>query len=697
MAQDRVVKTTCKLCQSTCGMLVHVNDSGPFRVEGDPEFPVNRGLLCDKGKAALEYLYHPDRLKYPLKRTGERGEGKWQRISWDEALDIVASELLNLKNMYGAESVVFIRGWAKGTADIYSTRFANVFGSPNVGSMAPVCYQPRSNASNVTYGFLPLPDYDGLPACIVTWGLTLCSSSIGDYVGESKALENVAKFIVIDPADTENRARADIWVRLRPGTDLALALGMINIIINEGLYDKEFVKKWTVGFDELRKHVQDYTPEKVAEITWVPAETIKDAARMYATNKPACIATGNGLENNINNFQTLRAIAILRSITGNLGIPGGDISWSPSGVVTRGNPEFTQRDAITPDIIDQRINGRDKYLPSVNYALPHTIVTALKRANPYQIRGAFIQAANLLLSWSNSLDTYAALKELDFMVVTDMFMTPTAELADIVLPVCTFLEMDSVSESPVAPYVGVTRKVAQIGESRSDYQIYQGMAKRMGLEKYFPEERYFLDWLLEPAGLYFDELCRIGYISGSRQYRTYEKAKFSTPSKKVELYSKRLKEGGFDPLPVYHEPPESPYSEPALFKEYPLIFTNCKYVYFTHSSGRQISALRKKHPEPVVSINTETAKRLGISEGDWVCIENKRGKIRQKATLNSNIDPRVIIADYGWWFPEKGVAGDMHGWKESNINILTSNKQPYASEMGSATLKGILCKVYKES
>jgi anaerobic selenocysteine-containing dehydrogenase len=219
----------------------------------------------------------------------------------------------------------------------------------------------------------------------------------------------------------------------------------------------------------------------------------------------------------------------------------------------------------------------------------------------------------------------------------------------------------------------------------------------MGLGKYFWEDdRQALDFLLKPAGITFDDFRNIGVISGSKQYRSYEKGGFKTPSGKVELYSSRLKEWGFDPLPVYHEPPESPLSEPNLAKEYPLVFTNWKLAPYKHTGWRQVKSVRKTHPDPLVVINTDTAKKLGIKEGNWVYIETKRGKIRQKATLSPTIDPRVVISEHGWWFPERKKA-EMFDWAESNLNILTDDKKPFAREMGSATLRGILCKVSKAS
>jgi len=695
--QDRVLKTTCELCYAGCGVLVHLKNGEPISVEGDPDSPVNRGALCVKGMASLEYLYHPDRLKYPLKRVGERGKGKWQQITWDEALDTIATELTKTKEKYGAKSVALIRGCAKGYQDSYFERFANVFGTPNVAVMSPVCHVPRLHASVITYGFMALPDYEYLPSCIVMWGLNTRESAIGHHNRITEALEKGSKLIVIDPGETILTQKADIWVKPRPCSDLALALGMINVIITEGLFDKNFVETWTAGFDKLRAHIQNYSPEKVEEITWVPAETIREVARFYANNSPSCIAWGNGLDNNINNFQSARAIAILRAITGNLGRPGGDIEWSPPGVVPKSSPELLQQDVLPQDVRANRISATEGMLPIIFYALPQSIVKAIVEGVPYSIRAAFIQGGNLLQTYTNAQETSEALKDLDFLVVSDFFMTPTAALADLVLPAATYLEIDSLHPSDYPPTVGVIQKVTQIGECRSDYKIWQGLAKHLGLGDYFWEDdQQVLDFLLKPAGLTFDEFREVGVISGAKRYRNYERSGFNTPSGKIELYSSRLEEWGFDPLPVYHEPPESPYSEPELAKEYPLIFTNQKLAPFHHSGGRQIPSLRGSHPDPMVTIHTGTASKLGIAEGDWVYIETKRGRIQHKASLTPNIDPRVVILEHGWWFPERGASA-LYGWAESNINVLTDNKMPYAREMGSATLRGILCKVYKAS
>jgi len=265
----------------------------PVKVEGDPEHPVNKGALCPVGRASLEFLYHPDRLKHPLRRAGGKGEGKWKQIGWDEALDVTAVEFAKTKKKYGAESVAFILGVAKGYSDSYLARLANVFGSPNMASMSSICYHPRIRGMLATYGFISYPDYEHPPSCIVIWGANPSATEFPEGIRISQAVKNGSKLVVIDPAETAFAQKAEIWIKPRPCSDLALALGITNVIINENLYDREFVDRWTVGFDKIKAHVQDYTPEKLAEITWVPAEQIKEVARFYANRGISVTPDGN--------------------------------------------------------------------------------------------------------------------------------------------------------------------------------------------------------------------------------------------------------------------------------------------------------------------------------------------------------------------------------------------------------------------
>ncbi len=694
--REQVVKSTCNLCQIGCGVLVHLNNLKVVKVEGDPESPLNEGVLCSKGLASLEYLYHPDRLLYPLKRTGARGGGSWQKISWDEALNTIAERLAEARDKYGAESVAFVVGASK-TGASYPKRFATAFGTPNVSWMGHVCFSPRMTASRLTYGFYAVPDYEYPPACLIVWGNNMSETLHHVHRRAVQAMEKGTRLIVVDPRKIDLVASADLWVQPRPGSDLALALGMINVIVNEELYDRAFVDRWTVGFEQLKVHVQDYSPERVAEITWVPAEMTRAAARLYARSSPAGIQWGNGIDHGVNSFQTARAIAILRAITGNLGIPGGESQWVVA-LAPLADEQPIPQSKLPEDRWSRRLGAEYKTLPGIKRILPQRIVKTILEEDPYPIRVLCVHGSNPLLSFSDARETYRALMKVDFLVVAELFMTPTAALADIVLPVTTYLEFDSVVSPPYSnAAILAQQKVTRVGECRSDYEILAGLAKRLGLgDSFWDTEEQCADIILKPAGLSFAELKKIGAIPGTKYYRDHLTNDFDTPSGKVEIYSSRLESWGFDPLPRYYEPPESPQSAPDLAREYPLVLTSAKSGAYRHSGGRQVATLRAIHHEPVIAINPETAGKLGIVEGDPVYIETKRGRIRQKAALTAGIDPRVVVADYAWWFPEAGPSGQ-YGWEESNINILTDGDPPYNREMGSTNLRGMLCKVYKSS
>jgi anaerobic selenocysteine-containing dehydrogenase len=665
------------------------------RVSGDPDCLTNRGSLCAKGLASLEFVFHRDRIRRPLRRAGERGEGRWQEISWDEALDIVAGELARAKAEFGPESVGFVQGAARGLQDSYGERFANAFGTPNFSTTGHVCFAPRAYASGITCGFDPIPDYDHPPACIVVWGANMAATRIGEHKQTVRAVRGGTQLIVVDPRKTALAARAHTWLRLRPGSDLALALGMIHVIVNQGLFDRDFVDSWTIGFDRLKDHVQEYTPQWAEEITWVQADAIRQAAVFYATTKPACIRWGNAIDHNVNSFQTARAISILRAITGNLRVAGGEMQCLPLGLLECESPEFVLWESGLAGRWDRRVGADRELIPPFHRVPSQSLIRAILEEERYPIHALFIQGANPLVTYPNARRVYEALGKLRFLAVVSMSMTPTAAMADIVLPVASYLEFDNIVAPPYYPVAQVQQKVTEVGECRSDYEIINGLAKRLGLEQdFWVDTESFLDAVLEPVGLTFEEFKAAGGASRKWQRESCDAGGFPTPSGKVELYSSQLEKWGFEPLPTYREPPETPFSDPELSLEYPLILTTWKPQAYRHGEGRQIASLRRRRPEPIVTVHPATAKGLGIEEGDWVAIETRRGGIKQKAAFSSDIDPRVIIADYGWWFPERG-SSHQYDWAESNVNVLTGDGPPFNQEMGSTNLRGIFCRIHK--
>jgi len=650
-------------------------------------------------------LYHPDRLKYPLKRLGARGEDQWQRLNWYEALDTVSEELLRVKREFGAESIVGARGTGRPYYVLFH-RFLHCLGTPNRLGFAHLCYGPRLAVSAMTCGTLPVCDYYGFdgvyPECVLVWGCNFDENGASDGMCGYQLVLTMRKgdkLIVVDPRRTSLAAKADHWLQVRPGTDDALAMGMLHTIIKEGLYDKDFVNKWTIGFDKLVERIEGYSPEKVAEITWIPAQAIRSAARMYATTKPACIQWGNALDQNINTLQTVRAVHCLSAITGNLDVPGGDIFLvPPTDIVTHtvhGNQSLSLHEKIIPEVRSKMIGGGKYKVLDTAVIHPRNLLDAIMSGQPYPVKALFVMGSNTLLNQTDPARTARAFKKVDFTVVTDLFMTPTAQMADILLPASSWLENDEVADIHMGWCVLVRQKVAEIGECRDDKQILFDLAHRLGMSDDFPwrDVREYCDWTLEGAGLTFEEFKDLGILTGKMRYRKYEQEGFATPSGKVELRCSTLESMGYDPLPDVVEPAESPYSTPDLFKDYPLIITTGSRIqgYFC-SEGRQIASLRKLNPDPVMEIHPDTASSLGIESGDWVWIESPRGRIKQRAKLTDGIHPGVVHAQHGWWFPEKEPPE--YGFTESNVNVLAAD-MPCDPHTGSESLRAFLCKVYK--
>ncbi len=692
---DSVVKSHCRMCHGGCGVLVYVKDGKIAKIAGDPDCPINHGTLCSKGIGASQLVYHPDRLTYPVRRVGSKGSGKWERISWDEALDAIAEKILNYKESFGAESIVMGYGTGReNEAVIY--RFANLLGSPNTLTAGHFCYGPRIATTIITCGTNPIVDYENNPRCIMVWGNNLVISNPDCYKGEpfSTALDAGAKLIAVDPRLTRIAARADIWLPLRPGTDTALALGMCNVIVQEELYDKEFVENYVHGWDAFVRRVNEYPLKKVEEITWVPKEKIQEAARLFATTKPAAIQWGVAIEQQVNCADNNRALLALMGITGNIDVQGGQMLFSSPKIRNVG--QFGAHKMLSREQAEKRLGG-DRFRLAGNFAIinPKCVWDAILEEEPYPVKMLFFISSNPVLTRGNAREVYRALEAVEFMAVADFFMTPTAELADIVLPAATWLEMDYIGDFwKRHGYILPRRKVVQIGECRSDHEMLNDLAHRVGQgEHWWDTFEGGLDHILEPMGITWKDFEKMDYIRGDVNYRKYKEKGFSTPTGKFELYSTLLEKWGYDPLPQFREPPEGPNSSPEIYKKYPyILITGRRQPGFFHTENRQLPWLRELHKDPVVEIHPETAEKEGIGEGDWVIIESPRGKVRQRARLFAGMDPRIVSAEHAWWFPENKDPG--HGWDESNINILTSNAyEDCDPAMGATHVRTLLCKI----
>jgi anaerobic selenocysteine-containing dehydrogenase len=679
---------------------MHVEEGRLVKVRGDPDSPLNRGRLCPIGSATLELVYHPDRLKHPLRRIGPRGSGRWQRVSWDEALDEISTRLLAIRREFGAEAIAL--GTGTGRHHIrWVSRFGHALGTPNWTEPGfAQCFHPRVNTCLLTYGDFPVCDFtsDVKPQCILYWGHNPLNSGPD---GETRfnvrdSLEHNPKVIVVDPRETELTKRADLWLRVRPGVDDALGLAMLNVIIGERLHDDDFVSRWTHGFDALAAHVRQYTPDWAEPITWVPADKIRAAARLFATTKPAMLEWGCAIEHTPKCIQTVRALSMLPALTGNVDVPG---SWV-FGMKGLGRfPSLIEN--LTPEANAKRLGAdRFKLLGGEGADLPAahipTLLEAMREGRPYPVKAFLVFGNNTLTTYANSKLVYESLMKLDFMVCADLFMTPTAELADIVLPAAAWPELDQLAALPTIAgnVVLAQQKVVQIGECKPDEEIFVDLARRMKLGVCEEPVREVLNRQLEAGGvgMTFEELTRHGFYKMPMKYRKYAERGFRTPTGKIELYSTRFEQMGYAPLPYYVEPPESPLSTPEVAREFPLVLTTgARIPFFFNSEHRQLPVLRKARREPRAEIHPDTAARHGIANGEWMWIETRRGRIRQRASFTAAIDPRVVHAEHGWWFPEE-PAPEFGVWK-SNVNVLTDNGPPYDPQMGTYQLRGLLCRV----
>jgi anaerobic selenocysteine-containing dehydrogenase len=638
-------------------------------------------------------------LTHPVKRKGPKGSGKWQQISWDEALDTIAEKILNYKESFGAESIVMGYGTGReNEAAIY--RFANLLGTPNVLTAGHFCYGPRLATTIITCGSNPIVDYENHPKCIMVWGNNLVISNPDCYKGEpfSRALDAGAKLIAVDPRRTRIAARANVWLPLRPGSDTALALGMLNVIINEVLYDKDFVENHVHGWASFVERVNEYPLSRVEQITWVTKEKIREAAVLFATTKPAAIQWGVAIEQQINCADNNRALLALMGITGNIDARGGQVLFRPPKIKNVG--QFGAHKMLSKEQAEKRLGG-NRFRLAGNFAIinPKCVWDAILDESPYPVKMLFLISSNPVITRANARQVYRALEKTEFMVVSDFFLTPTAELADLVLPAATWLEMDYIGDFwKRHGYILPRRKVVQVGKCRSDHEMLNDLAHRVGQGQHWWETfEGGLDYILEPMGITWQEFKAMEYIRGELTYEKHKEHGFSTPTRKFELYSTLLEKWGYDPLPQFREPPESPYSTPELFKEHPyILITGRRQPGFFHSENRQLPWLRELHRDPIVEIHPETAEKEGIEEGDWVIIESLRGKVRQRAKPFAGMDPRIVSAEHGWWFPEK--KDPLHGWDESNINILTDNAYETCDPaMGATNVRTLLCKIYPEN
>ncbi|MGL5514363.1 MAG: molybdopterin-containing oxidoreductase family protein [Sporomusa sp.] len=698
----------CGVCPGGCGIKTIMKDGNLIDVARLTDQPFS--ALCLRGKYAKEVVYSPHRLKKPLIRTGARGKGEFREAAWDEAFDYIVNAMTQIKAGYGAQAMVSHSG--RGTfeqsmlefdsdSETAASKFLLPFGSPNTASVSSLCYVSYGLfAPQTTFGVQGktiMADFEH-SKLIVIWGANPATDS-PPFMHQRiiKARQRGAKIIAIDHMRTDIVKMADNSIVVRSGTDGALVLGILHVIINENLYDQDFVAKWTSGFEELRTYVQCFTPEKTEHITGVPQAAIAGLARELATTKPVSLKTYTGLEYSNSGVQTIRAVYILWALTGNLDVPGGlyldlpgemiaDVGEAsrPQGVLPIGAAEYPLFFELT---------GCAQFMEFPKAVLEH---------KPYAVKGLINCGASILTSYPEPHIWQEAFRNLDFMLVIDRFMTSDALYADVVLPAATYFEINSYQRYPGFARLR-NRQIEPVGEARHDLFIFAELAKRLGYGHLYPQNEAELltrAFARNPALL--EELRQhpegVRIPTPARQYRKYElgllrtdgNPGFNTPSGKVEIFSALLRKHGYNGLPIYQEVIEGPLSSPEIYNQFPLVMNTGTRIHTTFRSQHlNIPGLLKLQPKPEVLISPADAKKRGIQTGDKVYIKTGRGQAKYFACVTDKVQPGSVDVNMGGGNPTQAQE-----WQSANANVLTdfANRD---SISGFPVFKALLCQIVR--
>ena len=710
---ETAIPTFCGMCGpwNGCGIWAIVKEGRFVRVEGMKESPLNRGRNCAKAHAAPQWVYSPQRLTHPLLRTGAKGEGKFAKISWDEAVERIADKLKAQKDQFGPESLGILSPARRGYSD-YCYRFLMAHGSPNYGHSG-ICAMQNSFSFAYTLGNTwPIPDYMHSDLVLI-WGKQpiFSGSSKGGTRSLVEAKERGAKIVAIKPSMEPDAALADIWMPIRPGTDAALALAFLNIVINENLCDLEFVRKHCYGFNELKAHVQTFTPDWAAGITGLDPAQILEVGRMYATTPAAAIDTGNGLEHAPSASDTVRAIAGLIAITGHFDRPGCNIV--PTGSTMPPLKPVHLMDRYTQEWVDKLVGPEfprpfQPYIEGTSSAY-FRIFDSILTEKPYPIKAVIAPGTQPTVSNRGPRKVLQALEKLDFFVIVDVMETAEMNYADIILPVATPYETDHPFESTPNWIMARSKVIEPLGDYKSTHEFWIDLGVKMGYGEDFwnGSLEACQNDQLEPLGMTIDQLrahpTGIVYPMKPMVYEKYERV-FATPSPrlskapflpqgKVALYNTTFEEQGFSPLPQWREPPESITGTPELLKRYPLVFSDYHTSKVYNAAWlRNIPYLREIMPYPTLHIHPATAAERGIQDGDWVEVESPHGRIKLKAEYFPGIRPDTVMALHGWWqsCDELGLPGYpiLDGGANTNLMFSTAEKafDPLVTAMSSQTL-----------
>jgi len=793
--ERRQIKTYCSLCLARCGAIATVEAGKFVSLAPDREHPTGKAL-CAKGRASPELVYSQDRLLYPLKRTRPKGDPDpgWVRIGWDEALDLTASAMRRIAKAHGPAAVAFTlpSGSTTAIADAgtWIRRLMKAFGTPNSDSSTELCGWARGFATRYTYGVGSVALATGgamadieNAGCLILWGYNPSMTRLTHGTAVAEAVKRGMRLIVVDPRHVGLASKADVWLRVRPGTDGALALGLANLMIERGWYDRRFISEWSNGpmlvrldserllterdlrpagsdarycawdsktagvilydpatrgyerpdadlaltgdftvatatgdvrcrpvFAEFAALCRRYTPEVIEDICWVDREQLKKAADLIWNERPTAYYAYSGHEQHTNTSQTARAISLLYALTGSFDQKGGNVILPTVKTAPVGGDELPGAKDMAP-----AVGAEDRPLGPARWGniTSRDLYRAILEGEPYPVRGLMGFGANILVAHNGARRGREALAELDFYAHADIYMNPTAQFADVVLPVCSPFEREvlkvgfEISATAQSRVQLRQRVVAPLGESRSDADIVFDLATRLGYGAHFWNGDVTAAYRHElgPSGVTLEDL----YASPGgvdvpleTRYAKYAEidpsgmpAGFATPSRKVEIWSETFRKNGYAPLPEFVEPKIGPASRPDLAEKFPLVLTSSKNPLFCNSQHRGVPSLRKREPDPTIELHPDCAGDRSIQAGDWVRIETPVGSVRARAVFNASLHPRVVIGKHGWWqgCDALGAPGyDPFSEKGSNYNLLigTDDLDPIS---GTAPLKSYLCDV----
>ncbi len=643
---DGYIPSMCEMCVWRCGLLAKIRDGRVVKLDGNPQHPHSKGRLCTRGQSGLMNTYDPDRILTPLIRVGKRGEGLFRKASWDEALDLTAWKMQEIKQNYGPEAMIF-----SSTHNLSQVQFENLlyaYGSPNYGTQRSLCFNAMITAFLLTYGIEePERKYENVEYILMVGRNMMEAISTSETNELAAALERGAKLVYLDPRFTKTAAKANEWIPIQPGTDSAFLLAMIHVIVTNDLADCEFVKQYVIGCDGIVEAMRNYTPEWAEKITGIQAVTIERIAREYAAAKHNALAhPGWRTSNFINSFQTERCIATLNALSGNVFTPGGclstDVAGESAGLGAPPQPPYPRSSAL-------RLDGAPWKYPLVPLKLGvfQELRDSILSGEPYQAHGWFISRQNPVLSLPDRNRTLEAFGKMDFIATVDISLNDTAWFSDVVLPEASYLERYDPLLT-IGNRVFIRQPVIEAqGEAKSALWIYKQLGERLGLGEYFQyeDEEDFLRQQLAPLNASLEDLKSNGFLEVELEVK--DEYKFNTPSGKIEIYSETLEKAGFSPWPTWEEPPKP---IPGQF----FLLTG-KVAQHTQFATQNNQLLHKYSDEPRLWMNNDKAREMGFVDGDWLEVTSSVGKVNIRLLTTQGIRSDCVYMAPGYGHLSKGM------------------------------------------